>query len=133
VATARLYPLASVAPQGRSSPRAWLFLRRRRAAPAAATTREVASDIHTSREVVMASAQPKPDFARMTAWRIVFLSTVQPAVAGMYEFVHAAGHELERPVAERPPGDVVRREGGALLVRCGEDALWVLEREPWRG
>ena len=28
------------------------------------------------------------------------------------------------------PGEVLRRDGEAVLVRCGEDALWVLESEP---
>lgn len=34
---------------------------------------------------------------------------------------------VERHGAQGRPGDVLRREGEALLVRCGEDAVWVLE------
>jgi methionyl-tRNA formyltransferase len=34
---------------------------------------------------------------------------------------------VERGVTEGSPGEVVRRESDAVLVRCGEDALWVLE------
>src|SRR5262249_46590104 len=34
---------------------------------------------------------------------------------------------VERGVTEGRPGDILRRDGGSLLVRCGEDAVWVLE------
>ena len=34
---------------------------------------------------------------------------------------------VERGVTEGNPGDVLRRDGEALLVRCGEDAVWVLD------
>lgn len=34
---------------------------------------------------------------------------------------------VERDVTEGRPGDVLRRDGEALLVRCGEDAVWVLD------
>jgi methionyl-tRNA formyltransferase len=38
---------------------------------------------------------------------------------------------VEHGVGEGSPGDVVRRDGDAVLLRCGKDALWVLEsREP---
>jgi methionyl-tRNA formyltransferase len=36
---------------------------------------------------------------------------------------------VERGAFEGSSGDVVRRDGEAILVRCGEDALWVLESE----
>jgi methionyl-tRNA formyltransferase len=34
---------------------------------------------------------------------------------------------VERGVTAGRPGDVLRRDGESLLVRCGEDAVWVLE------
>jgi methionyl-tRNA formyltransferase len=34
---------------------------------------------------------------------------------------------VERGVTDGHPGDVLRRDGEAVLVRCGEDAVWVLE------
>jgi methionyl-tRNA formyltransferase len=37
---------------------------------------------------------------------------------------------VERGETRRRPGDVLDRDGEALLVRCGEDAVWVLESEP---
>ena len=37
---------------------------------------------------------------------------------------------IERGESRGAPGDVLDRDGDALLVRCGEGALWVLESEP---
>jgi methionyl-tRNA formyltransferase len=70
----------------------------------------------------MASAQPKPDFARVTPWRIVFLSTVQPAVAGMDTFARASGHQpvaiitSQGPQGRRDEANPQRREFFNRLV-----------------
>jgi methionyl-tRNA formyltransferase len=32
-----------------------------------------------------------------------------------------------------PPGAVLARQGGALLVQCGDAPLWVLQHAPWSG
>jgi methionyl-tRNA formyltransferase len=37
---------------------------------------------------------------------------------------------VERGETRGRPGDVLDRDGEALLVRCGEDAVWVLESGP---
>jgi methionyl-tRNA formyltransferase len=37
---------------------------------------------------------------------------------------------VERGTFDGRPGEVLRRDGAAVLVRCGEDALWVVESEP---
>jgi methionyl-tRNA formyltransferase len=69
---------------------------------------------------------------QVRAWSFMF-GYGRGAVADIEgESVRIVRSRVERPVAEGSPGDVVRREGGAVLVRCGEDALWVLEHEPWR-
>ena len=39
---------------------------------------------------------------------------------------------VEPDEASGRPGEVLRRDGDALLVRCGEGAVWVLESEPAR-
>jgi methionyl-tRNA formyltransferase len=36
---------------------------------------------------------------------------------------------MERGASRGRPGEILRRDGEALLVRCGEGALWVLETE----
>jgi methionyl-tRNA formyltransferase len=68
---------------------------------------------------------------QVRAWSFMF-GYGRGAVADIEgESVRIVRSRVERPVAKGSPGKVVRRDGEAVLVRCGKDALWVLEREPW--
>jgi methionyl-tRNA formyltransferase len=70
---------------------------------------------------------------QVRAWSFMF-GYGRGAVADIEgEIVPIVRSRVEHGVTEGSPGDIVRRDGEAVLVRCGEDALWVLEREPWRG
>jgi methionyl-tRNA formyltransferase len=66
---------------------------------------------------------------QVRAWSFMF-GYGRGAVADIEgESVRIVRSRVERGVTDGSPGDIVRRDGEALLVRCGEDALWVLERE----
>jgi methionyl-tRNA formyltransferase len=64
---------------------------------------------------------------RVRAWSFMFAwgSGARAEPEGMT--VQLRKTRVERGVSEGRPGDVLRRDGEAVLVRCGEDAVWVLE------
>jgi methionyl-tRNA formyltransferase len=66
---------------------------------------------------------------QVRAWSFMF-GYGQGAVAELEGCsVRIVRSRVERGPADGAPGDVLRRGGDAVLVRCGEDALWLLEIE----
>jgi methionyl-tRNA formyltransferase len=66
---------------------------------------------------------------QVRAWSFMFGHGDGPVAEVDGRGVRIVRSRVERGVDEGSPGEVVRREGEAVLVRCGEDALWLLETE----
>jgi methionyl-tRNA formyltransferase len=64
---------------------------------------------------------------RVRAWSFMFAwgSGARAELDG--KTVQLRKTRVERGVSDGRPGDILRRDGEAVLVRCGEDAVWVLE------
>jgi methionyl-tRNA formyltransferase len=66
---------------------------------------------------------------QVRAWSFMFGYGAGAVAELEGERVRIVRSRVERGATDGSPGDVVRRDGDAVLVRCGEDALWVLETE----
>ena len=72
--------------------------------------------------------QPARDIHRQVrAWHFSFGWGRGPQASLDGQIVRIVKSRVEPGVGDGRPGEILRRENGSVLVRCGEDALWVLD------